>query len=199
MPAVAVGDPGAGKTADALRAHGGDRRVAGGQALRAASPAISVPSVVITPSAPRLPGAEIHHADEVGDEAVGRVLVDFVRRVALQQPAVLQHRHAVGHDQRFLLVVGDDDEGDADLVLQPLQFELHGAAQLLVERAERLVEQQQARPLDQRAGQRDALLLAAGELLGLAVGERGELRGRQHLVDPRADLGSRGRRSISRP
>ena len=43
----------------------------------------------------------------------------------------------------FFLVVGDDDEGDADLVLQPLQFQLHGAAQLLVERAERFVEQQQ--------------------------------------------------------
>ena len=33
-----------------------------------------------------------------------------------------------------------------------------------VEVRQRLVEQQQMRPLDQRAGERDALLLAAGEL-----------------------------------
>ena len=110
---------------------------------RGNAPAISVPSRRHARRRRRRARAEIHHADEVGDEAVGRMLVDRVRRVALQQPAVLQHRHAVGHDQRFLLVVGDDDEGDADLVLQALQLHLHGAAQLLVERAERLVEQQQ--------------------------------------------------------
>ena len=75
---------------------------------------------------------------------------------------------SIGHGQRLLLVVGDDHEGDADLVLQAHQLELHLLAQLLVERRERLVEQQHLGPLDQGAGQRDALALAAGELLGLA-------------------------------
>jgi hypothetical protein len=37
-------------------------------------------------------------------------------------------------------------------------------AQLQVERAERLVEEQHRGVVDERAGQRDALLLAAGEL-----------------------------------
>jgi hypothetical protein len=39
--------------------------------------------------------------------------------------------------------VGHDDEGDADLVLDVHQLELGLLAQLLVQRAERLVEQQQ--------------------------------------------------------
>ena len=116
------------------------------------------------------------------------MLVDSVRRVALQQPPVPQNRHPVGHDKRFLLVVGDHHEGDADLVLQPLQLELHGPAQLLVECRQRLVEQQQARALDQGPRQRDALLLAARQLLRPAVGQRGQLGRLQDRVDARADL-----------
>ena len=48
--------------------------------------------------------------------------------------------------------------------LQPLHLELHLLAQLAVERAERLVEEQQTRIEDDRSRERDALLLAAGEL-----------------------------------
>ena len=44
-----------------------------------------------------------------------------------------------------------------------LELELHVLAQLLVERAERLVHQEHAGE-DERAGERHALLLAAGEL-----------------------------------
>ena len=56
-------------------------------------------------------------------------------------------------------------------------------AQLEVERAERFVEQQCAGVVHQRAGQRDALLLAAGELRGLALGEVGEPHDLEQLVD----------------
>ncbi len=59
-------------------------------------------------------------------------------------------------------------------------------AQLEVERAERFVEQQRARVVDQRAGQRDALLLAAGQLGGLALGEVGQPDDLEQLVDPLA-------------
>ena len=63
----------------------------------------------------------------------------------------------------------DVDERDPDLVLDPLQLELHLLAELQVERAERLVEQQHPRVVDDRARERDALLLAAGELRRLAL------------------------------
>ena len=61
---------------------------------------------------------------------------------------------------------------------------LHLLAQLAVERAERLVEQQQPRLEHGGAGQRDALLLAAGELVGQALGHAGELDHVQRLLRP---------------
>ncbi len=48
--------------------------------------------------------------------------------------------------------------------MDPRQLRLHLLAELEVERTERLVEQQHGRTLGQGAGQRDALLLAAGHL-----------------------------------
>ena len=69
---------------------------------------------------------------------------------------------------RFALVVGDNDEGQRQPPLQLHQLELGFAAQLLVERRHRLVEQQHARALDQRARQRHALALAARQFVRLA-------------------------------
>ena len=60
--------------------------------------------------------------------------------------------------------MGDEDEGDAELLLQRFQLLLHLLAQLEVERAERLVEQQHLGLVDQRAGERHALPLAARKL-----------------------------------
>ena len=76
----------------------------------------------------------------------------------------------VGHRHRLLLVVRDVHEGDPDLALDVAELELQLLAQAQVERAERLVEQQRARAVDERAGERDALLLAAGHLGRLALG-----------------------------
>ena len=62
----------------------------------------------------------------------------------------------------------------------------HLLAQAGVERRERLVQQHQPRLARQRAGQRDALLLAAGELVRLAPGHRPvELDQSQQLQDAR--------------
>ncbi len=62
--------------------------------------------------------------------------------------------------------------GMPSLRLQPLQFDAHAHAQERVERRQRLVEQQHARLGDERARQRDALLLAAGKLRRHALGVR---------------------------
>ena len=80
----------------------------------------------------------------------------------------------------------DVDEGDPDLVLDPLELELHVLAELEVERAERLVEQQHARVVHERARERDALLLAAGELLRLAASRAREVDELEHLRDAAA-------------
>ena len=59
-------------------------------------------------------------------------------------------------------------------------------AELRVEGAERLVEQEDGRVQDQRARQRDALLLAAGELAGAALLEAGQLHQLEGLAHPLA-------------
>ena len=81
---------------------------------------------------------------------------------------LLQH-----HDLRRQLaqlggVVADIDHRHA-LVAQPHQIGQDLVLAALVERAERFVEQQQSRLRQQRAAERDALALAAGELAGTAV------------------------------
>ncbi len=64
-------------------------------------------------------------------------------------------------------------------------------ADLGVERRERFVEQQHLRLDGERAGKRDALLLAAGHLVGEAVGEMIELDQAEHFLDAVVDLGLR--------
>jgi hypothetical protein len=67
------------------------------------------------------------------------------------------------------------------------ELELRVLAQL-VERGQRLVEQQQLGTLDERAGKRDALLLSARQLVGVARRERAELHEREHLGHALLDL-----------
>ena len=110
------------------------------------------------------PRQEVGAADEVGHEAVDRLLVQLGRSALLLDAAIAHHHDDVAHRQRLLLVVGHVHERDPDLALEGLELELHLLAQLQVERPERLVEQQHGRPVHQGASERDALLLAAGHL-----------------------------------
>ena len=71
--------------------------------------------------------------------------------------------------------MGDVDRGVAIFVMQPADFEPHLLAQIGVEVGQRLVEQQRLRLDDQRARQRHALLLPAGEFAGIALRQRLEL------------------------
>ena len=75
----------------------------------------------------------------------------------------------VGDRERFVLVVRDEDRGRVLLLEDVAHFEAQALAQVDVEVGERLVEQQQLGPRRERARERDALLLAAGELVRIAV------------------------------
>ena len=76
----------------------------------------------------------------------------------------------------------DVDERDPELLLDPLQLDLELLAQLEVERAERLVEQERLRPVHDRARERHALALAAGELRRLAAAVAVEPDERERLA-----------------
>ncbi len=81
---------------------------------------------------------------------------------------MVHHADPVGEHERFLLVVGDQDRRHAQPALHLADGLAQFDADLGIERAERLIEQQHLGLVCERAGHRDALLLAAGELPGKA-------------------------------
>ena len=97
----------------------------------------------------------------------------------------MHHDDLVGELQRLLLVVGDEQARHAELAVQLVEPAAQVLAHARVERAERLVEQQHLRPRRERACQRDALALPAGELVRVALAEVRELHELEQLVDPR--------------
>ena len=82
-----------------------------------------------------------------------------------------QDQHPVGKVDRLLQIVGDHDHGDVLLAPDAGEFLLHGDLGHRVERAERLVEQQDLRLHGQRAGDADALRHAARKLPRIGIGE----------------------------
>ena len=120
---------------------------------------------------------------EAGDELGARLFVDLFRRSELLDAAGVHDRDLVRSRHRLALVVGDVDAGVAIGVVEPSHLEAHLLAQAGVEVGKRLVEEQRLRLDDERAGERDALLLPSGKLGGVPIG---------HLAEPRspADRGA---------
>ena len=117
-----------------------------------------------------------------GDEPRRRPLVERLGVAQLLVAAVVHHGDAVGHRHRLLLVVGHVDERDPDLLLDALELDLHLLAQLEVEGAERLVEEEDGGPVDERPRERDALRLAARDLGRLALLEARQLDELEHVA-----------------
>ena len=108
-------------------------------------------------------------ADEVGDEARARAVVDLGRAPTCSTLPwfITAMRSVMASASSWSWVT--KTRVTPSRLLQLLELELHLLAELAVERAERLVAQQHRRPDHERAGQRHALLLAARELAGLAL------------------------------
>ena len=89
--------------------------------------------------------------------------------------------------------MGDEDDRLAELTLEALQLALQLLAHDRVDGAEGLVHEQDVRVGGEAAGDADSLLLAAGELGGIAGGElRVEAHGVHELAGPLARLALRG-------
>ena len=100
-------------------------------------------------------------ADESGYESVRRPVIDLIRRSYLLQPAEVQDGDPVAEPHRLDLVVRDVDGRGGQALLELLELEARRGAELGVEVGERLVEQEDLRLADERAGERDSLTLAA--------------------------------------
>ena len=127
-------------------------------------------------------------ADEVGDEEIGGTVVYLLRLSDLADAPGAHHADEVGHRKRLLLIVRDEDEGDAELALERQKLDLHGRPQLLVEGGKRLIEKQDGRPIDDGPCKRHALLLSARHFVNAAPLEAAQPHHIEGLVDAPGDL-----------
>ena len=142
---------------------------------------------------------EVLHAEEVGHEAGARPLVQRLGALELLDAAVVHDRDPVAHDERLVLVVGHEDEGGSEPLLQVLHLDLHLLAQLQVEGGHGLVEEQHVGLQHDRAGEGHALLLAARDLVDPPLAETGEADHLERSRHPLARSRPRAWPRISRP
>ena len=130
-------------------------------------------------------------ADEAHDELRRRMLVERARRTSLLDLALVHDDDLLGDVHRLLLVVGDEDRRDVDLVVETAEPLAKLLADGRVERTERLVEKEDARLDRERPGKCHPLALAAGELRRVAARQALEVHQTEELVDAPLDLGLR--------
>ena len=83
---------------------------------------------------------EITFADEFGNKFCGRIMINIIRIVVLFDNAFIHYDDAVRHGQCLFLIVRYIDEGQTQTALKVFQFQLQIFAQLVIQRAQRLVQ-----------------------------------------------------------
>lgn len=130
---------------------------------------------------------------DVGDElrhvVVGRVGEDLLGGADLDDPAVPHHRDPVAEPHGLVQVVGDEDDGLAQLALKFQELVLDLPADEWVQRREGLVHQHDVGVGREGAGQPDPLSHAAGELVGELVRPLLQAHHAQGVEGTRAPLG----------
>ena len=104
---------------------------------------------------------DIGLADKIGDKRVGGLVINILGGTDLSDDAVVHDDNAVAHGQRLLLIVGHINKCLLGLELELLELNLHILAQFQIQRAQRLVQQDDLGIADKGAGDGDALLLTA--------------------------------------
>ena len=174
---------------DVLGPHDDGRLVAAAQRVRPAvhlEVRLAEPHVAIAVR----PEQQIRAAQERGDEPRAGPLIQRARLADFLQPPAVHDADAVRHAEGFVLIVRHEHRRDADGALNLADRAPQLFADLRVERAERLVEQQHARLVRQRASERDALLLTARELARQALVVALERDEPQQLRAPAAPVGA---------
>ena len=136
---------------------------------------------------------EIHRrrADEARDELVGGLAVNLQRGADLLNPAVAHDHDAVAERHGLDLVVGHEHGRGRNLRMEALDLDAHLGAQLGIQVRQRLVEQEHLRIAHDAPAERHPLLLAAGQLLRLALQQFVQPEHAGGAVDRRLDLGFR--------
>jgi len=75
-------------------------------------------------------GQNITVTDEISYKSILWFVVNVFRCADLLDISLVHDNNGIGHGQRFLLIMGDIDKGDAKLIFQADQLVLHVLAQL---------------------------------------------------------------------
>jgi len=119
----------------------------------------------------RLAKQNVGRPQEGGDKFCLWVLVEILRGAHFDEAAETHHADAVAQVKGLFLVVGHQDGGHTELALDGLQAAAQVHADLGIQGAQRLIEQQHVGLQGQGAGKCHALLLAAGKLARHAVAQ----------------------------
>ena len=126
---------------------------------------------------------DIGVADERADESRFRTVVNVVGSADLLDLSVMHNRDPVGQRERLLAVVGDEHGGGVGRLEDVAHRQAQAGAEMLVEVAERFVEQHRSRLRRERARQRDPLRLATRQFVRISIAESGQSDQLQHLFD----------------
>ena len=108
-------------------------------------------------------------ADKAGHKLIVGIVVVVLGGIDLLDEAVLHDADAGSHRHGFGLIVGNVDEGGLQALVQLGDLGTHGNAQLGIQVGQRFVHQEDLGLTHDGAAEGDALALAAGQCLGLAV------------------------------
>ena len=127
-------------------------------------------------------------ADEIRHEGILRLIINIFRLADLLDATLIHDHDGIGHGKCLFLIVGNRDKGDAGGLLDALQFVLHILTQTQIQCAQRLVQQQNLRLIDQRTGNGHTLLLTTGQRIDPAVTVALQADDFQHTVDALGDF-----------
>ena len=134
----------------------------------------------------------VQRAEEARHEEAFRPVVKLLRPALLDDPAAAHQHDAVAHPHRLFRIVGDDDGRGAGLAQDRKRIGADAVPEPAIETGERLVHQEHAGSRHDGAGKRDALLLAARNLVRIGFRKMREADARQRRARPPP---SRARRS----
>ena len=120
--------------------------------------------------------------------------VKVLGRTDLDQAAAVHDADAIGEFVGLLLIVGDQKRRHLQAPLDSFKAAPQLGADLHVQRAQGLVEQQHGGLIGQCARQGHPLLLAAGDLMGIPVAQAGQVHQIEQFLASFGAFGARARR-----
>ena len=124
---------------------------------------------------------EILEAHKIGHKDGPGVAVDQFGGVVLLNLALIHDGHLVGDGEAFLLVVGNEDGGNAELLLHALNLGPHLNTELSIEIGEGFVQEEQLRRDNQSPGQSDPLPLTTAQVLRFSIPQRKKVDCLEHI------------------